>query len=243
MKNRILKVTLIVIIILSGPTWDRVINASLRAGATPTLIEKLATSVSDSTWCMPSVNLLETAISGMEILKKNNLLARTDIITIIDFTLSANRQRLWVLDLANARILFHTLVSHGRNSGDENATSFSNKPGSSASSPGFYVTRDPYDGRNGLSLAIDGIEKGINDNALKRGVVIHGAEYVSFNFIHTNGRLGRSQGCPAVPVELNQNIIEAIKGGSCLFIYTDNRDYIANSQIIKQIALQSKNSV
>jgi hypothetical protein len=116
------------------------------------------------------------------------------------------------------------------------AEHFSNSPGSFASSPGFYITGETYIGKNGLSLTLDGIEKGINDKARERAIVMHGADYVSSDFVKTYGRLGRSQGCPAVPKELNKEIIQTIKGGSCLFIYVPKASYLSNSRIIKEIA-------
>jgi hypothetical protein len=112
------------------------------------------------------------------------------------------------------------------------AEHFSNTPGSFASSPGFYITGETYIGKNGLSLTLDGIEKGINDRARERAIVMHGADYVSAEFISKYGRLGRSQGCPAVPKELNKKIIQTIKGGSCLFIYVPKESYTSKSLLI-----------
>jgi hypothetical protein len=116
------------------------------------------------------------------------------------------------------------------------AEKFSNKPGSNASSPGFYSTGETYMGKHGLSLALVGLETGINDKARERAIVLHGADYVSDDFIRKYGRLGRSLGCPAVPVELSKDIIQTIKGGSCLFIYVPQISYTSNSQIITKIA-------
>jgi hypothetical protein len=183
----------------------------------------------------PSIKLLQTALAGYEILIKEHSVSRPGIITIIDFSLPSDRERLWVLDLNNGRMLFHCLVSHGRNSGELMAESFSNQPGSNSSSPGFYATAETYIGKHGLSLALDGLETGINDKARERAIVIHGADYVSTDFIKNYGRLGRSLGCPAVPVSLSKEIIETIKGGSCLFIYVPNASYTSNSQIINKI--------
>ncbi|TSA27783.1 MAG: hypothetical protein D4R67_05505, partial [Bacteroidetes bacterium] len=139
-----------------------------------------------------------------------------------------------------AKVLFHCLVSHGRKSGELMAEYFSNTPGSNASSLGFYITGETYIGNHGLSLALDGIEKGINDNARERAIVIHGADYVSADFIRKYGRLGRSLGCPAIPEELKKEIIETIKSGSCLFIYRPSESYMSNSQIISKIVSVKK---
>ena len=183
----------------------------------------------------PPLNLLKTALAGYELLVKDKSVSRPDVITIIDFSLQSDMERLWVIDLRQGKVLFHCLVSHGRNSGELMAENFSNTPGSNESSPGFYVTGETYIGRHGLSLTLDGLETGINDKARQRSIVIHGADYVSDDFIRTHGRLGRSQGCPAVPVELSEEIIKTIKDGSCLFIYAPTPDYTSNSHIIRKI--------
>lgn len=183
----------------------------------------------------PPLNLIRTALAGYEILIEDKSISRPEVITIIDFSLQSDRKRLWVLDLKQGKVLFHCLVSHGRNSGELKAENFSNIPGSYESSPGFYVTGETYIGKHGLSLILDGLESGINDKARARAIVIHGADYVSADFIRNNGRLGRSLGCPAVPVELSEDIIKTIKGGSCLFIYASQPDYTSNSRILSKI--------
>lgn len=144
------------------------------------------------------------------------------IISIIDFTKPSTEKRLFVIDLAKNRLLFESLVAHGRNSGINYATSFSNAVQSYKSSPGVYSTAETYQGKHGYSLRLDGLEKGINDHARERAIVIHAANYVSENFIQHNGRLGRSWGCPALPTKLNKEIINCIKDGTCLYIYTNS---------------------
>lgn len=188
----------------------------------------------------PPANLLKTALAGYEILVKDKSISRSDVITIIDFSLQSDRERLWVLDLKQGKVLFHCLVSHGRNSGELNAKSFSNTPGSYESSPGFYATGETYIGKHGLSLTLDGLESGINDKARARAIVIHGADYVSDEFIRSHGRLGRSLGCPAVPVELSEHIIKTIKGGSCLFIYAPQPGYTSKSPVLSRIKSVTK---
>jgi hypothetical protein len=183
----------------------------------------------------PPLYLLQTALAGYELLIEEKSINRGEVITIIDFSLQSDKERLWVLDLHQGKVLFHCLVSHGRNSGELMAENFSNTPGSYESSPGFYVTGETYIGKNGLSLALDGLETGINDKARQRAIVMHGADYVSDDFVRAHGRLGRSQGCPAVPVELSEEIIKTIKGGSCLFIYAPTPNYTSNSHIIRKI--------
>lgn len=178
-------------------------------------------------------SVFEIAMNGYENLKQS--LYNSDIITIIDFSLPSTEKRMYVIDLKNKKLLFHTIVSHGKNSGDVYATMFSNRHGSHQSSLGFYVTENTYQGRNGYSLVINGLEKNINDQAKPRAVVIHGANYCNENVIRNTGRLGRSYGCPALPRELNTPIINTIKEGSMLYIYADNQEYFASSKIFKNI--------
>ena len=165
---------------------------------------------------------LSEAIKGYYLLKQKGLIKK-DILTLIDFSLSSNTKRLWVIDLVTGDVLFHSLVAHGRNTGDEFASTFSNAAESYKSSLGFYATGEIYNGKHGMSLKLDGLEKGVNDQARARGVVMHAADYVSDSFIKNNHRLGRSQGCPAVPVALSKEIIDAIKDKSCFFIYHPSR--------------------
>lgn len=172
------------------------------------------------------------AIKGYEYLKAQGKIANQNIISIVDFTRPSSEKRLFVIDLANCKVLFNTYVAHGQGSGESMATSFSNIPESYQSSLGFYTTEDTYIGKNGYSLHLEGMEKGINDKAEERAIVMHGAPYVSENFIHSRGFLGRSWGCPAVPEQLNRPIIDKIKNGSCLFIYSENRRYLDRSGII-----------
>lgn len=158
-----------------------------------------------------------------------------DIISVIDFSLPSTEKRMVVIDLRNKKVLFHTIVSHGRNSGEKYATSFSNKHGSYQSSLGFYRTVNTYQGGNGYSLVLDGLEKGINDQAKPRAVVVHGADYCSQSVINTTGRLGRSYGCPALPRHLAKPIINTIKDGTMLFIYANNKTYLAQSKVFKKM--------
>jgi len=152
-----------------------------------------------------------------------------DIVTIIDFSKPSTEKRLFILDLKKQELLYHTYVAHGKNTGVNMATKFSNKKGSNQSSLGLFRTGESYQGKHGYSLRLDGLEIGFNDNARSRAVVMHSASYVSENFIKRHGRLGRSWGCPAVPVEISQEIIDLIKGGSCLYIYANDINYLESS--------------
>lgn len=172
------------------------------------------------------------AIQGMEKLESEGKLENADLVTIVDFSLSSSKKRLFVIDLKNQKVLFNTLVSHGRNSGTDIATSFSNSPESFKSSLGFYVTGGIYRGEHGMSLRLEGQEKGINDNALARGIVMHSAAYVNEKLAALQGYIGRSLGCPAVPEKLHKKIIEMIKDGTCLFLYSPDKYYMAHSQFM-----------
>lgn len=155
--------------------------------------------------------------------------ANEDIVSIIDFSRPSTEKRLFIIDLKNQKLLHHTLVAHGKNTGQNKAEKFSNVKGSNSSSLGLYRTAEPYYGKHGYSLRLDGLEKGFNDNARNRAVVIHSANYVSEAFIKKYGRLGRSFGCPALPPEHSKAIIDLIKEGSCLYIYADDENYLENS--------------
>ena len=167
---------------------------------------------------IPQAESFKSALQGFYLLKEKGLIKK-DIITIIDFSISSNQKRLWVIDMVTNKVLYNSLVAHGRNSGNEFATSFSNVGESFKSSLGFFATGEVYVGKHGKSLRLDGLEKNVNDNARDRAVVIHGADYVSEAFIKNNHRLGRSLGCPALPLGMTNEIINVIKDKSCLYIY------------------------
>ncbi|WP_348813394.1 murein L,D-transpeptidase catalytic domain family protein [Flavobacterium maritimum] len=181
-------------------------------------VEMVYNNLHSNQYVLPKLESFSKALKGYYALKEKGLIKK-NILTLVDFSLSSNIKRLWVIDLATNTILFQSLVAHGRNTGEEFANSFSNAAQSFKSSVGFYATGEIYNGKHGMSLKLDGLEKGINDNARNRGVVIHAANYVSDAFIRNNKRLGRSQGCPALPEELSKGIISVIKEKSCLFIY------------------------
>lgn len=159
---------------------------------------------------------------------------RREVLTLIDFSLPSTAKRLFVFDMAQHRLLYSSVVAHGKNSGENYATSFSNEYGSYKSSLGFYLTASTYQGRNGYSLILDGLEKGINDRARERAIVVHGAAYANPSVASRGGRLGRSFGCPALPQELSRPIIDAIKGGSVMYIYADKPEYLAQSTVLKE---------
>jgi hypothetical protein len=177
-------------------------------------------------------SVFEYAYKGYTWLMEQHKLAKSDVITICDFSQSSKRRRMYVIDLEDKRVLVNTYVAHGRRSGGEYARSFSNKPSSHKSSLGFYITEATYFGKHGLSLKIHGLEKGFNDQADRRNIVIHGSRYVGEAFLKSNSFNGRSFGCPAIPLGKVDDVIDEIKGGSCLFIYYPERKYLHTSKIL-----------
>lgn len=178
----------------------------------------------------PAINL---ALNGYFALKSKKLLQNDSLLTIVDFSSPSTERRLFILDLKNQKIVKNTLVAHGKNSGVNIAESFSNKRHSRKSSLGLYITSETYFGEHGYSLRLDGMSNELNDQARKRAIVIHGANYVSDSFIENNGRIGRSFGCPALPNNEVEEIINLIKDGSCLFIYHPSLIPISQSDLEK----------
>jgi hypothetical protein len=176
---------------------------------------------------------LKLAIHGYEKLKSLGRISNLRFLTIADFSKPSSEERLYVIDMVLEQIVIQTLVAHGKKSGTMFANVFSNKTSSNKSSLGFYVTGAIYNGKNGASLELNGMEKGINDHARNRSIVMHGADYVSTSFIKQQGYIGRSQGCPAVPNNQVMDIIESIQGASCMFVYAPNKAYLQKSSFIK----------
>jgi hypothetical protein len=179
----------------------------------------------------------EDAVTGYLNLLKTGTIQNRSILSIVDFSIPSFRKRLFVLDMEKGKLLFNTLVAHGRNSGQILATRFSNQFRSLKSSLGFYLTGDTYEGKKGLALRLMGVERGINDNAFSRGIVVHAAPYVNDEISKMWGRLGRSEGCPAIPVDMNGPVIDAIKNGSCFFIYGNDKRYASRSKLLKEAGL------
>jgi hypothetical protein len=155
------------------------------------------------------------------------------LLTIIDFTKASTAKRFYTIDLAARKLLYHTYVSHGKNTGENTARSFSNVVHSNQSSLGFSITAETYVGSKGYSLKLDGVERGFNDNMRSRAVVMHNADYVSEYWITKYGRLGRSQGCPALPKEISKEVIDHIKNGTPIFTYYNDPSYLSQSAYLK----------
>ena len=172
--------------------------------------------------------LFEKGVNGYYKIEKQK-----PIITFIDFSKPSDSERIFIIDIEQKKLLYKTYVSHGRNSGDNYAKYFSNDVGSFKSSLGFYVTNETYYGKNGYSLRLEGLEKGVNDKARERAIVVHGAKYSNPETIPQYKRLGRSLGCPALPTGVSQEIIDTIKGGSVLFIFANDENYLSKSPLLK----------
>lgn len=179
-----------------------------------------------------SKKVFTMALKGMAKLVRTRHI-KDNLLAIVDFSQPSINKRLYVIDLNTYQLLYNTYVAHGMKTGKDKAISFSNKMSSNKSSLGFYVTGVAYNGSNGYSLKLQGMEKGINDYAMKRGIVIHGADYVSEDLINSQGYIGRSWGCPAVAPEISQPLIDLLKEGSCLFIYASNTSYQTKSSFMK----------
>jgi hypothetical protein len=206
-----LTVSLILFVLIQGPDASSVSTIEI--------------ATEDQTTISFSKNI---GISNELLAKLNNKMSKfkglinKNIITVIDFTLPGTEKRLWTIDLNTGKVILNSLVAHGKNSGENMAEKFSNKPESHQSSLGFYLTENAYSGKHGYSMRLIGLEKNINDKAYDRAIVVHSADYVSEDFIKQHGRLGRSFGCPALPVEVNDTFIDVVKDGSLLFIYHDS---------------------
>lgn len=195
-------------------------------------ISQLYTLFSEKNSSIPSLTSFQNGMMGYYKLAAQNRVEK-EILTIIDFSLSSTQKRMWVLDMTTHEVLIHSVVAHGKNTGGEFATQFSNKLNSLQSSLGFYLTAETYMGGNGYSLFIDGVEEEFNSKARERYVVIHGAAYANPESIKGLGRLGRSYGCPAVPTALTNEFIDTIKERSVLYIHSNDKTYQSRSKMIR----------
>ena len=180
-----------------------------------------------------SEKAFDYACKGYQYLTKKQKLINSGILAICDFSQSSNKKRLYILDLVNNKVLLTSYVAHGRGSGAEYAMHFSNRSSSHQSSLGFYITSSTYYGEHGLSLRLYGLEPGFNNLAMRRNIVVHGAPYISDEYLNSNQFMGRSYGCPAVPENECAEIIDLIKDGTCFFIYHPTKKYLQSSKILK----------
>jgi hypothetical protein len=207
---------------------------SLRMAAAAAASPDAATLGAELAISAPSADarVLGLAAHAYTCARKSGQAPDSHTLSLIDYSRPSTEPRLWVFDLDRKTVLFNEWVAHGRNSGDNVATHFSNAPGSLMSSIGAYVTADTYIGHNGYSLRLRGLESGFNDNALERAIVMHGAPYVGTTSIHSQGRLGRSFGCPAVRPDIARQLIDTIRDGSFVFAYYPDRTWLQQSNLL-----------
>jgi hypothetical protein len=165
------------------------------------------------------MDVLEMALGAASCAVRSGDARNPSTLTVIDYSRPSTEKRLWVFDLKSRELIYEELVAHGQGTGANMATAFSNEPDSHRTSLGLFRTDVPYVGKNGYSLRLDGLDKGLNDRARERAIVMHGAPYVSTAFVKSNGRLGRSHGCPAVSAEVARQMIDRVKGGGLVFAY------------------------
>lgn len=190
--------------------------------------------------------VFEKALTGYYNMKYSGLLHDKSILTIADFDQNSINKRLYIIDVDQKKLVLNTWVAHGQNSGDDRTTSFSNDQDSNQSSLGFYLTGEIYTGKHGKSLKLDGMDQGFNSNARERSIVVHGADYVSQQSINQLGRLGRSQGCPAVPSNLANQVINSISDHTVLFINNSAQHYqsqFLNEQLAASLVLNHNNAL
>lgn len=233
--RRILIIAISAPMLLSGINKTPVSSSFSKKIVSPVVVYRSEAEVLYDSLGLEKLGLNKTAFlyawKGYKTLINNGEISKS-IISICDFSQSSRKKRLYVLDLHSRRILMNTYVAHGRNSGNEYARSFSNKPESLKSSLGFFVTRNTYWGNKGLALNMEGLEEGINDNANERRIVVHGSSYIGASYLKTNHKMGRSFGCPAVSDQEINKLVRNIKGGTCFFIYHPSKNYLKKSRII-----------
>ena len=180
-----------------------------------------------------SYNALQYGLRGYHYLRKSAKLKKKRYLTIVDFSLPSNKERLFIIDIELNKVIHRSLVSHGMETGRLEAMEFSNEHNSHKSSLGFYITGRVYKGKHDESIKLYGLERNFNDNAYNRGVVVHRADYATESFLKSNNNvLGRSLGCPAVPFEDYTSLVNIIRDGSCFFIYSPNKEYLRKSKIV-----------
>ena len=216
LRHRFVPLVILALLIANLPA-----NGTITPEAT--VLERLAPDVSP--------RAVEAALTALGRLRAAGAPVRSDVLAVLDFSKPSSQHRLFVFDLIHSRVLFEELAAHGRNSGDNQAVRFSNAASSLMSSLGVFLTRGTYTGKHGLSLRLEGLEKGINDNTLKRGIVIHPAAYVSEALAKSKGRIGRSWGCPAIRPEISRQLIETIKDGAVLLAWYPDPVWLGTSRL------------
>jgi hypothetical protein len=239
-----LRISIVGIVLAAGVLAPRAIDASgargtaaevrLRGSAAP------ADLVRNSFAELGTINtdVFDLALGAASCAVKSGAVERPRTLTVIDYSKPSSQKRLWVYDLSTHELLYEELVAHGQGSGANVATQFSNTPDSHQTSLGLFVTDETYVGRNGYSLRLDGLDMGVNDRARERAIVMHGAPYVSPAFVKSNGRLGRSHGCPAVSDVVARELIDRVKGGGLVFAYYPDAEWLKTSRYLGGCALR-----
>jgi L,D-transpeptidase catalytic domain len=233
-----------IIAVPATASLDRMAAAEVKPVVTVETAEETSaetSSVFDATaWADAQIGAVKTQVFALALQAAATAVERGDAkpstLTVIDFSRPSTEKRLWVYDLRSRSMLFEELVSHGRNSGMNLATSFSNVAESNMSSLGLYRTAEAYIGKHGYSLRLDGLDRGFNDRARERAIVIHGADYVSETITKAQGRLGRSLGCPAVRPDVSRELIDAVKGGGLVFAYYPDPQWLQASAYVSRVA-------
>jgi hypothetical protein len=212
---------------VSGPATAR----SVRSAGTAVKARAVMTLPADDTSGI-SPSVLQLALGAVSCAVSSGAIETPRTLTVIDYSLPSTDERLWVFDVPSGRMLFKELVAHGRNTGENMATAFSNVMNSRQSSLGLFVTRDTYVGSNGYSLRMDGLEPGFNGKAMERAIVMHGAPYVDPALAKQQGRIGRSWGCPALRDAIARDVIDTVRGGGVVFSYYPDKNWLSGSQFL-----------
>jgi hypothetical protein len=206
-------------------------------GGASTAREMAPAPVAASAWPSASLGAIDPhvfklALGAAGCAVRSGAIEDPSTLTVIDYSRPSTDKRLWVFDLESRELLYEELVAHGQGSGDNFATVFSNEPDTHASSLGLFLTQDTYVGKNGYSLRLEGLDEGFNHRARERAIVMHGAPYVSEDFVKQNGRLGRSWGCPALRDGIARDVIDRVRGNGILFAYYPNQDWLDSSKYL-----------
>ncbi|WP_232823780.1 murein L,D-transpeptidase catalytic domain family protein [Salinicola sp. CPA57] len=205
------------------PSPDLLARANVVYQPTATSLEQLAPDADP--------DVIALGLATMQCAQRHGVGEAAQRLAIIDYSRSSQTPRLWVFDLARHKLLYREVVAHGQGSGGDVPDRFSNQEGSHASSLGLFVTRRTYEGKNGYSLRMDGLEPGFNDAAMSRAIVMHGADYVDPGIAERQGRLGRSWGCPALRPGVAEDVIDVLKEGQFIFSYYPEREWLMNSAL------------
>ncbi len=240
--RRLLPTLTVALSVLGAIVCSSGLDAAAAKGASSPLMAAGALSIAG--WGAPpgsidrgvfSLALQATACA----VKSGDFPSTPQTLTVIDYSKPSTTPRLWVFDLPQRALLYHELVAHGQGSGENFATSFSNDAETHSSSLGLFVADDVYVGKNGYSLRLNGLEPGVNDRARERAIVIHGAPYVSDDFVKQQGRLGRSWGCPALRVPVAHELIDRVKGGGAVFAYYPDQHWLRTSKYLDRCPVAS----